>query len=59
MSRGCPPEGESALSNAERQARCHVRFQGVRTQDSARFFSSRLNFSDAGMRGGGRALSDG
>ena len=30
-----------------RQTRCHVRFQGVRTQNSARFFSSRLNFSDA------------
>ena len=41
------------------QARCHVRFQGVRTQNSIRFFSSRLNVSDAGMRGGGRALSDG
>jgi hypothetical protein len=41
------------------QARCHVRFQGVRTQNSIRFFLSRLNFSDAGMHGGGRALSDG
>ena len=51
--------GETAMTGAERQARCHVRFQGARTQNSIRFFSSRLNFSDAGMRGGGRALSDG
>ena len=56
---GRNPEGEQALTGAERQARCHVRFQGARTQNSTRFFSSRLNFSDAGMRGGGRALSDG
>ena len=27
MSRGRSPEGETALSNAERQARCHVRFE--------------------------------
>jgi hypothetical protein len=51
--------GEIAMTNAERQARCHVRFQGVRTQNSIRFFLSRLHFADAGMRGGGRALSDG
>jgi hypothetical protein len=38
---------------------CHVRFQGVRTQKSIRFFFFRLNFADAGMHGGGRALSDG
>jgi hypothetical protein len=59
MPRGQKPQGDHALSNAERQARCHVRFQGVRTQNSTRFFSSRSNFSDAGMHGGGRALSDG
>jgi hypothetical protein len=59
MPSGRKPEGESPLSNAERQARCHVRFQGVRTQNSSRCFSSRLNFSDAGVHGGGRALSDG
>jgi hypothetical protein len=56
---GRRPQGEQALTGAKRQARCHVRFQGVRTQYSIRFFSSRLNFSDAGMHGGGRALSDG
>jgi hypothetical protein len=54
-----PSIGETAMTGAERQARCHVRFQGVRTQNSTRFFSSRLDFSDAGMHGGGRALSDG
>ena len=53
MPRGREPEGEAPLSNAERQARCHVRFQGVRTQNSIRFFFLRLNFADAGMRGGG------
>jgi hypothetical protein len=42
MSRGRTPEGELPLSAAERQARCHVRFQGVQTQNSTRFFSSRL-----------------
>lgn len=56
---GRRPDGEKALTGAERQARCHVRFQGVRARNSTRFFSSRLNFSDAGMRGGGRTLSDG
>jgi hypothetical protein len=53
------PIGETAMTDAERQARCHVRFQGVRTRNSIRFFFFRLNFADAGMRGGGRALSDG
>src|SRR5271166_5587888 len=38
---------------------CHVRFQGFRTQNPTRLFSSRLISFDAGMRGGGRALSDG
>jgi hypothetical protein len=42
MPRGCKPERERALSNAERQARCHVRLQGVETQDSSRLSSSRL-----------------
>jgi hypothetical protein len=51
--------GETAMTDAERQARCHVRFQEARTPNSTRFFSTRLNFSDAGMRGGGRTLSDG
>jgi hypothetical protein len=54
-----PSITDTPMTGAERQARCHVRFQGARTQNSTRFFSSRLNFSDAGMRGGGRALSDG
>ena len=53
-----PSIGDTPMTGAERQARCNVRFQGVRTQNSVRFFSSGLNFSDAGMRGGGRALSD-
>ncbi len=54
-----PSIGETPMTGAERQARCHVRLQGVRMQNTVRFFPSRLNFSDAGMRGGGRALSDG
>ena len=37
-----PSIGDTPMTGAERQARCHVRFQGVRTQKSARFFSSRL-----------------
>ena len=44
MPRGRQTEGKQPLSNAERQARCHVRFQGVWAQNSTRFFSSRLNF---------------
>jgi hypothetical protein len=42
MPRGRDPEGPAALTNAERQARCHVRLQGVETQDSSRLSSSRL-----------------
>jgi hypothetical protein len=38
---------------------CHVRFQGLRTHKSTRFFFFPVGFSDAGMHGGGRALSDG
>jgi hypothetical protein len=41
------------------QPHCHVRFQGLRTHNSARFFFVPVGFADAGMRGGGRALSDG
>jgi hypothetical protein len=59
MPHGQKPDSEHRLTDAERQARCHVRFQGVRMQNSTRCFSSRGNFSDAGMHGGGRALSDG
>jgi hypothetical protein len=44
MPSGRKPEGETPLSNAERQARCHVRFQGVWAQNSTRFICSRLNF---------------
>jgi hypothetical protein len=36
--------GETAMTDAERQARCHVRFQGAWAQNSTRFFSFRLNF---------------
>jgi aminoglycoside phosphotransferase (APT) family kinase protein len=39
--------------------RRHVRFQEFRTQNSTRFFFVPVDFADAGMRGGGRALSDG
>jgi hypothetical protein len=39
--------------------RCHVRFQKFWTQNSTRFFFVPVDFADAGMRGGGRALSDG
>ena len=59
MPRGRKPEGELALSNAERQARCHVRFQGSRTQNSTRFFFFRLVSLMQACAGGGRALSDG
>ena len=44
MPRGRQPQGEHPLSNAERQARCHVRLQGVETQNSSRPSSSRLIF---------------
>jgi hypothetical protein len=37
---------------------CHVRFQGLRTQNPTGFIVP-VAVSDAGMRGGGRALSDG
>ena len=38
------PIGDRPMTDAERQARCHVRFQGVWPQNSIRFFSFRLNF---------------
>jgi hypothetical protein len=44
MPRGRQPQGEHALTNAERQARCHVRLQGVETQNSRRLSSTRLIF---------------
>jgi hypothetical protein len=44
MPSGRRPDGEAPMSNAERQARCHVRFQGAWAQNSTRFFSFRLNF---------------
>jgi len=38
---------------------CHVRFQGLRMRNPTQAFSPPVASSDAGMRGGGRALSDG
>jgi hypothetical protein len=50
------PSDSSAISPS---TRCHPRFQEFRTQNSTRFFFVPVDFADAGMRGGGRALSDG
>jgi hypothetical protein len=41
-----------------RAIRCHVRFQGFQAQNLIRIFVSVATF-DAGIRGGGRTLSDG
>ena len=41
------------------QPHCHVRFQGIRTQKSHPVLFLPVGFSDAGMHGRGRALSDG
>jgi hypothetical protein len=39
-----PSIGKAPMTGTERQARCHVRFQGIWAQNFTRFFSSRLNF---------------
>ena len=49
----CPCQGSGGAKS------CHVRFQGLRTHNSTRFFFVPVGFADAGMRGGGRTLSDG
>ncbi len=46
------------LSPMPRVFRCHVRFQGLRARNTTGPFVS-VAGSDAGMRGGGRELSDG
>ena len=55
-----PPEPGAAPVSEKRVGlnRCHVRFQGFGTPDSARFFPS-VTDAGGGMHGGGRILSDG